>query len=78
MKRRDARPRQEAPIGSTWELNVGGEGKYTGIVVVIGELRRSSGNYPCVMLACSGSWTTRPGQKMNAAVTTARWWRRLT
>lgn len=77
MRRDKRKPKQEASVGSTWELDVGGNGTYTAIVVVVDE-RRSSGNYPCVVLTCSGSWTTRPGQTMNAAVTTARWWRRLT
>ncbi len=78
MKRRDKRPRQEAPIGSIWELNVANEDRCTAIVVVVGELVPRTGNYPCVMLANDEkTWSTRPGQRMNAAVTTARWWMRI-
>jgi hypothetical protein len=78
VRRRDVRkPLQEAPIGSIWELDVGGKGKFTAIVVVVSEFVRRTGNYPCLMLHANGPWTTYPGQRMNAAVTTAQWWRRI-
>lgn len=67
-------PVQEAPVGTVWELFVN-EG-YSWLAVVVGEKRRETGNYPCVMLWKVGSATTRPGQRFNAAVTTARGWRR--
>lgn len=70
-------PKRQAEIGSVWELDVGDKGEFTALVVVVGELRRESGNYPCLILDNCGSKSMFPGKLINAAVTTARWWRRF-
>ena len=62
--------------GSVWIF--GQDSNMWACVVVVGDLNRSNGNYPCIMLACSDLWLTRPGQKMHAAVTTAKSWEKVT
>lgn len=69
-------PIQQAPIGSVWMLDVGGKGEFVWIAVVVGE-KNQAGNYPLLMLDKVGIASTKPGQRLNAAVTTARDWRRI-
>lgn len=68
-------PIQEAPVGSVWELRV--SDVYNWLAVVIGEKNVKTGNYPLLMLDAGDTGTTQSGQRINAAVTTARNWRRF-
>ncbi len=63
--------------GDLWLLDVNNEGTFTVFAVCVGELNPRSGNYPLLVLDCCGPATLRSGQRMNAAVTTAKWWRRV-
>jgi hypothetical protein len=76
-KRRKHGPRQQAVPGELWVLDVGGEGVYTMFALCVGELDPRTGNYPLLLLDCCGVTSTKPGSRMNAALTTARWWRKL-
>lgn len=69
-------PIQKAPVGSTWELCV--RDVRACIVVILGERSSTSGNYPCVVLFSNAWWSSKPGTYINAAVTTAHGWRRVT
>jgi hypothetical protein len=76
-RRRFDHPKRQAEVGSVWELDTS-RGYINVVVLVIGEFQPATGNYPCVVLDCADIWTTtRPGQRMNAAVTTAQGWVRV-
>jgi hypothetical protein len=75
-KKRRAHPVQEAPEGSTWELIV--NKAFVCLVVVVGERLLNNGSYPCVVIERDEWWSSKPGTRMNAAVTTASGWRRVT
>jgi len=77
MKRR--RKPESAPIGSVWEMKHNNHylTEFYAMAVVLDDASCRTGNYPMLMLDCSSSWTTRPGQRFNAAVTTAPGWTRV-
>lgn len=75
--RRKQGPKQQALPGELWLLDVNDEGTYTMLAVCVGEFNPRTGNYPMLLLDSSGHGSTQPGQRMNAAVTTARWWRKV-
>ncbi len=77
MSRRKHGPKRQAFPGELWLLDVGNNGSYTMFALCIGELNPRTGNYPMLLLDCHGPATSHPGQRINAAVTTARWWRRV-
>lgn len=76
MGRKKLRRIEEAPLGSTWELSV--NKTFMCLVVVIEERSLTTGNHSCVVLEVGSNWTSKVGTRINAAVTTANGWKRVT